>query len=84
MSSDNTLSRLQIEVAKLLNRESVPTDIGLAELGFDSMKIVELMLTCDSIYQGTDIQAAALDIDRFTTLTDLDRKLSGSSVAAVA
>lgn len=74
MNSNNTLNSLQAEVAKLLGRESVPVNVGLGELGLDSLKIVELILACDSIY-SKDVDPETLEIDQFTSLEDLDRLL---------
>lgn len=82
MSTDSTLNQLQTEVAKILNREAVPEDLGLAELGLDSLKVVELILVCDKIYPG-NIDPEQLRIDQFTTLEDLDRQLREASSVEV-
>jgi acyl carrier protein len=74
VAESNTLSLMLGEVAKILNVEKVDPEIGLAELGIDSLKVVELILVCDQLY-GKSIDPAQLEINQFTTLRDLDRQL---------
>ncbi len=73
-----TLPSLQREVARVLNVESVGVDTGLAELGIDSLNVVELILLCEHIY-GRPVDDSALTIDQYTTLRELDRQLLAST-----
>jgi acyl carrier protein len=74
MESENTLKLLIAEVAKIAELENVDPDIGLNELGVDSLKLVELVLVCDQLY-AISLDPERLDINEFTTLRDLDRQM---------
>lgn len=74
MESENTLKLLIAEVAKIADLENVDPDIGLNELGVDSLKLVELVLVCDQLY-AISLDPERLDINEFTTLRDLDRQM---------
>jgi acyl carrier protein len=82
MEGAATLTRLQAEVARVLSRDEVDVDVGLAELGLDSLKIVELILACYELY-GKDVDPDELAIDQFTTLRDLDRQMREIEPVAV-
>ena len=70
----NNLDLLCKEVARMLGVEEVSPDMGLAELGVNSLNVVEMILICELIY-GDDIQPEKLNIDAFTTLRSLDSQL---------
>jgi acyl carrier protein len=72
--SHTTLEFLTKEVAKILNQNSVDPDIGVSELGIDSVKVVELILVCDQLYPNK-IDPEKLTIDQYTTLRGLDHQL---------
>ncbi len=74
MESANTLELLTAEVAKIAELENVDPDIGLNELGVDSLKLVELVLVCDQLY-AISLDPERLEINEFTTLRDLDRQM---------
>ena len=74
MESANTLELLTSEVAKIAELENVDPDIGLNELGVDSLKLVELVLVCDQLY-AISLDPERLEINEFTTLRDLDRQM---------
>jgi acyl carrier protein len=82
----STLELLQKEVARILNTETADTTIPLAELGVDSLNVVELLLFCDQLYGSVDMDR--LEIGQFTTLESLDEQLrreaERSSAATVA
>jgi|GEM_PF-890910 len=73
MEGKTTLEILQTEVAKVLNQETIDVDLAIGELGVDSMRVVELILICDQLYQAP-LDPEALQIDQFTTLRDMDRQ----------
>jgi acyl carrier protein len=90
MNPQDTLGQLCAHVQKALNLESVSADVAIGELGFDSMRVVELILICDQLYD-TSINPEAIDLTQYTTLRDLDqqflsmaRKQGGRTPAAVA
>lgn len=70
----DTLPLLIAEMMKIINVSSIDPDVGIGELGFDSLKVVELILVCDQLYSG-EIEPEKLDVSQFTTLRDLDRQL---------
>jgi acyl carrier protein len=70
-----TLTLLVREVAKIAELDSVDPDVGLNELGVDSLKLVELVLVCDQLY-GINLDPERLEITEFTTLRDLDKQMS--------
>ena len=46
----STLDRLCSEVASMLNVDSVDADTPLAQIGIDSLNIVELIIMCQQVY----------------------------------
>jgi acyl carrier protein len=69
----NSLELLRKEVARILHTETPESDVPLAELGIDSLNVVELLLFCDQLYGS--IEMDRLDIGQFTTLQSLDEQL---------
>jgi len=69
----DTLTLLTGHVAKALNQETIDPDVAIGELGFDSMRVVELILICDELYE-TSIDPESINLDQFTTLRDLDQQ----------
>jgi Phosphopantetheine attachment site len=80
MTEESTLAALVREVAGILNAETVDPDLGLTELGVDSLNSVELVLVCDRIYPGANTEG--LSIGQYTSLRELDRQLRQTSLAA--
>lgn len=68
------LSLLAKELAKITDSELCRTDVSLAELGVDSINIIEMMVFCETLYGAFDPEK--IDINNFTTLADLDRQLT--------
>jgi acyl carrier protein len=81
MDDSRTLALMTKEVARILNVESIDPDIGVGELGVDSLNVMELILVCDQLY-GVEIDPERLHIDQFTTLRDLDRQLLDMRLSA--
>lgn len=73
MEQKNTLELLAGHVAKALNQDAVDADTAIGELGFDSMRVVELILICDELYE-TSIDPESINLDQFTTLRALDEQ----------
>ncbi|HEV3105689.1 MAG TPA: acyl carrier protein [Trinickia sp.] len=76
---ENALEILAREVAKILNIESVETNVGIGELGIDSLNVVELIVFCEQLYGSVDPEALA--ITQYTTLEQLDGQLRASQAA---
>jgi acyl carrier protein len=86
MNDQDTLAQLSAHVQKALNLESISPDVAIGELGFDSMRVVELILICDQLY-GAAIDPEAIELDQYTTLRKLDaqfRTMAGPRKAATA
>ena len=87
MEDKDTLTLLAAEVSKSLNQESVDPDTAIGDLGLDSMRVVELILICDQLYD-TSIDPESIDLNQFTTLRGLDQQFREMKkkvkVAAVA
>jgi acyl carrier protein len=73
MQAQDTLSQLTAHVQKALSLDVVSPDIAIGELGFDSMRVVELILICDQLYDTT-INPESIELTQYTTLRDLDRQ----------
>lgn len=78
----DTLTLLGAEVARILNVASVQTDIGLGEIGIDSLNVVELIVFCGQLYNGAD--PLKLEIGQYTTLRDIDVQLRAMADADAA
>jgi acyl carrier protein len=76
----DTLSLLAREVSKILHVESVETNVGIGELGIDSLNIIELIVFCEQLYGSVDPES--LNITQYTTLESLDSELRTSAAAA--
>ena len=77
-----TLAQLQQGICDMLALDSVDLDVSLAQVGIDSLNVVELILICQQIYVNvTDFDE--IDIDENTTLREVDdQMLSLSNVPA--
>lgn len=69
------LEKLINETKTILGRDQVDADSSLLDLGVDSMNIVELIMVCEQVYEG-GIDPDALELDEYTTLRELDERLS--------
>lgn len=79
-SAAGTLPLLAREVAKILHVEAVDTNIGIGELGVDSMSIVKLIVFCEQLYSPADTDA--LSVTQRTTLEQLDAELRALQAAS--
>ena len=74
MTASLTTLELQCkETAKILNIETVESNIGLGELGIDSLNVVELIVFCEQLYGSIDPEQ--LKLTQYTTLDELDTRL---------
>lgn len=82
-TQDTTLDKLVGHVAKALNQDSIDPDVAIGELGFDSARVVELILICDELYE-TSIDPESINLDQFTTLRNLDEQFIAMALKAKA
>lgn len=74
-----TLVQLKSDIMDMLALDSVDLDVSLAQVGIDSLNVVELILICQQIYvHVTDFDA--LDIDENTTLREVDEQMLSLSM----
>lgn len=80
----NAIELLRQEISKILGVETVDTNVGIGELGIDSLNVVELIVFCEQLYGAIDPEA--LTITQYTTLAQLDQQLRAQvgAVQAVA
>ncbi|MBA2674455.1 acyl carrier protein [Ramlibacter sp.] len=81
MSEQTKLELLAVEVARILNVETVDVDTPMGELGVDSLNVVELVLVCEQLYTGS-VDPERLSIDQYTSLRELDAQLTEAAVTA--
>ena len=74
-----TISDLTTQVAQMLNKDEVDADTPIAELGVDSLNIVEVILICEQLYPGV-MNPENLVFDEHTTLREMDSQLIENSV----
>ncbi|MGL6209566.1 MAG: phosphopantetheine-binding protein [Paracoccaceae bacterium] len=73
-TTTETLAQLQRGIMDMLALDSVDLDVALAQLGIDSLNVVELILICQQVYVSvTDFEA--IDIDENTTLREVDEQM---------
>jgi acyl carrier protein len=78
----STLDLLAREVGKITGSGSAPTDASLAELGVDSLNVVELIVFCEQLYGSFD--PSRIEMSAFTTLAALDAQLHALTAPAAA
>ncbi len=86
MSESQTLPQLLSHVGKALSLDDISADVAIGELGFDSMRVVELILICDQLYD-TSINPEQIELTQYTTLRELDRQfrtMAGHDTEAAA
>ena len=74
-----TISELTTQVAQMLNKDEVDADTPIAELGVDSLNIVEVILICEQLYPGV-MNPENLVFDEHTTLREMDSQLLENSL----
>jgi hypothetical protein len=79
MSNNNELAQLQSEVASILNIETADLDMPLAQLGIDSLNVVELILLCQQIYPNV-VDVSAITFDEHSTLREMHKCMLENSL----
>lgn len=74
MIEQDTLGLLTDHVKNAMERDSIDPDVAIGELGFDSMRVVELVMICEQIYR-TGIDPTSIELTQYTTLRDIDTQL---------
>ena len=69
-----TLTQLTERIKEMLALEEVDIDTPLAQLGIDSLNVVELIIICQQIYTNV-VNYDDINIDEGTTLRDIDEQL---------
>jgi len=73
-TTTETLTQLQAGIGDMLALDTVELDVSLAQVGIDSLNVVELILICQQIYvHVTDFDE--IDIDENTTLREVDDQM---------
>lgn len=69
------LAELRKVTAEALQVDSVDPDVPLAEIGIDSLNIVEVIIACEEIYDDFQIDPARLEFDEMTSLADMHNQM---------
>ncbi len=69
------LDQLRKVAAEALQVDSVDADVPLAEIGIDSLNIVEVIIACEEIYADFRIDPARLEFDEMTSLADMHNQM---------
>ncbi|WP_444890613.1 acyl carrier protein [Microbulbifer sp. DLAB2-AA] len=75
---ESKVQELCEQIALMLNVDSVDADTPIAELGVDSLNIVEVILICEQLYPGV-MNPENLVFDEHTTLKEMDTQLLENS-----
>lgn len=69
------LAELRKVTAESLKVDTVDPDVPLAEIGIDSLNIVEVIIACEEIYSRFRIDPSRLEFDEMTSLSDMHRQM---------
>lgn len=73
MSEMEKINKLCGSVAQMVGRDGVVPEATLAELGIDSLNVLELLSLCEQIYDRSgDLES--LQFDEFTSLQSLHQQ----------
>ncbi|WP_413665416.1 acyl carrier protein [Microbulbifer sp. JMSA004] len=75
---ESNVQELCEQIALMLNVDAVDADTPIAELGVDSLNIVEVILICEQLYPGV-MSPENLVFDEHTTLREMDGQLLENS-----
>ena len=71
------LAELVKATAEALQTETVDPTVPLAEIGIDSLNIVEVIIACEDIYGEFQINPSQLEFDEMTSLVDMHNQMVG-------
>ncbi len=69
------LAELIKVTAEALQADSVDANVPLAEIGIDSLNIVEVIIACEDIYGDFQIDPSKLEFDEMTSLMDMHTQM---------
>ncbi len=69
------LAELIKVTAEALQTESIDPSVPLAEIGIDSLNIVEVIIACEDIYGEFQIDPSKLEFDEMTSLMDMHNQM---------
>lgn len=69
------LAELIKVTAEALQAESIDPSVPLAEIGIDSLNIVEVIIACEEIYGDFQIDPSKLEFDEMTSLMDMHNQM---------
>ena len=81
MIEQDTLGLLAGHLKETMGRDTIDPDVAIGELGFDSMRVVELIMICDQVY-GTTIDAESMELTQYTTLREIDSQFRAQALRA--
>jgi acyl carrier protein len=76
------LAELVKVTAEALKVDSVDPSVPLAEIGIDSLNIVEVIIACEEIYGEFQIDPSKLEFDELTSLTDMHNQMISFDMAS--
>lgn len=74
----DSLTRFTEDMRKMLGVKTIDIDAPMAQLGVDSLNIVEMVIICQQIYTNVT-NYEDIDIDENTTIRELDAQLNALS-----
>ena len=76
------LQKLITVTAEALKTDTVDPHVPLAEIGIDSLNIVEVIIACEEIYSDFQIDPSELEFDDLTSLADMHNQMISFAMAA--
>jgi acyl carrier protein len=76
-----TATQFKVRVAALVNLEDVRDEMTLAEIGVDSLNIVELILAAEELFNRS-VDPTQLEMSGFTTVGDFISMIEHSPATA--
>lgn len=75
---DTTLDQLCKGIMDILGIDEVDANVPLAQLGIDSLNVVEMIIVCQQVYTNI-INYEDINIDETTTLREVDEQMQALS-----
>lgn len=76
----DTMAQFRARIAALVTLDEIRDDMTLAEIGIDSLNIVELLLSAEELFH-VSVDPAALELNGFTTVGDFIVQVSRNAAA---
>lgn len=75
------LAQLIKVTAEALKVDDVDPTVPLAEIGIDSLNVVEVIIACEEIYTDFQIDPSKLEFDEMTSLLDMHNQMISFEMA---